>query len=103
MGARTHEVQVVKIFGAVVRAEPGGLGQHRLEREGRTEVAVQLAFKMQRVDPMLGDDVFLQVGQVVLFQEAYNAVAVGAGSGRTSQTFSPPSRITSPSVQLVCA
>ena len=56
MRAGADEVKIGNIFAQVVRAEPRGLRQDRLDRKGATEVTVQRVAEVQRVDVVLGDD-----------------------------------------------
>lgn len=79
MGSCADEVQVWRLFAAVVRAKPGRLRKQRLDGEGGAAEAVEVALKVNRIDVVLGDDVFLQIGQVVILEELHNGVAVGLG------------------------
>ena len=48
-----------------------------MDGKGGAEVAVKRAGKVARVNAVLGDDVGLQIGQVVSFEEVHDCVAIG--------------------------
>src|SRR5579875_1165738 len=76
MSARTHKVKIGDIFTDVMRTEPGRLRQHRLNREGAAEVAVQCILKVQRVDSTFRDDMLREVRQITLLKIPDNHIAV---------------------------
>ena len=57
-------------------AEPGRLCKERFNREGGSFITVQYILEVKRINIMFGDQVILQTGQIIIFQEAYNPVAV---------------------------
>ena len=57
VSSRTHEIQVIEILRFVMRSEPGRLRQNWLYRERRSQIAVQLALEVQRVNIMFGHDI----------------------------------------------
>ena len=55
MCAGAHKVEIRQILGAIVGSEIRRLGQDRLDREGRAQVAVERTPEMARIDHVLAD------------------------------------------------
>ncbi len=62
VGTCAAKVESADIFGDVVRAEPGALGEDRFELEGGTVVGIEPRFKITRGEDKFTDEVFTQVG-----------------------------------------
>ena len=62
VGACATEVESADIFGDVVGAEPGALGEDGFELEGGAVVGVEAGFEIARGEDKFTDDVFAQVG-----------------------------------------
>ena len=76
MRAGADEVEIRQILGAIVRAEVRRLGQDRLDREGRAQVAVERIPEMARVDHVLADQVRGESRQEAILEEAHDAVTI---------------------------
>ena len=63
MRSRTHEVQAIEFLAAVVRPEPGALGEHRRHAESRAAKRRQAVLEILRREQARGHDLVLQVRQ----------------------------------------
>ena len=61
VGTCAAKVESANIFGDVVRAEPGALGEDGFELEGGTVVGIEPGFKITRGEDKFTDEVFTQV------------------------------------------
>mmetsp|Transcript_53793 Transcript_53793/g.126972 ORF Transcript_53793/g.126972 Transcript_53793/m.126972 type:complete len:228 (-) Transcript_53793:961-1644(-) len=80
VGAGADEVEPVHFLAAVVRPEPGALGQHRLHREGGALVAVEPVLEVLRREHQRGDHLVFQPRQQRLAQALGDGGAVGLGA-----------------------
>src|SRR5689334_15930451 len=62
MRPRTDEIEVRDMIVAIMDAEPGALGQDRLEAEGAAEMRVQILGKILRRIMEFGHDPLMDVG-----------------------------------------
>jgi len=62
VGTCATKVESADIFGNVVGAEPGALGENGFELEGGTVVGIEPGFKIARGEDKFTDEVFTQVG-----------------------------------------
>src|SRR5690606_6187499 len=76
MGAGAHQIEVVDPGVAVVGPEPGALGENRLQREGGTQVRVELIAKIDGAEVPAGHQVLPQLRDVAALQIVEDAVAV---------------------------
>ena len=62
VGTCATKVESADIFGDVVGAEPGALGEDGFELEGGAMVGIEPRFKISRGEDKFTDEVFAQVG-----------------------------------------
>src|SRR5688500_15187910 len=82
MCSRPDEIEIVIILGTIMRSEPCRLRENRLNGECGSQAAVQFMAEVQRVDTVLSDDIFLQIREIVVFQELHDDIAIRFGSLR---------------------
>ena len=67
VGACAAKVESADIFGDVVGAEPGALGEDGFELEGGAMVGIEAGFEIARGEDKFTDEMFAQVGDDSFF------------------------------------
>ena len=67
VGACAAKVESADIFGDVVGAEPGALGEDGFELEGGAMVGIEAGFEIARGEDKFTDEVFTQIGDDSFF------------------------------------
>jgi len=76
MGAGADDIEVGNHVITVMRAEPGALGEDRLQRKRRTQVRVELVAEIVRGEDAVSHQITAQTGNIVPLEVLENAVAV---------------------------
>ena len=77
VGPGPAEVEATHVFGDIVGAEPGTLGEDRFKLESGTEVGIEPGLEIPGGEDELADKVFAQVGNNGFLQGGENTVCVG--------------------------
>src|SRR5690606_40209187 len=76
MGARADNIEVRNDVIAVVRPEPGALGQYRLYRKRRAKMSVEFVTEVEGGEVADGDEVFQQPWNVAIIEILQDPVAI---------------------------
>ena len=91
MGAGADEIEVADDVVAIVGAEPGALGQQRLEAEGGAEMGAEIAREIRRAE--VEDRISSrsrEAGQDALLDDREDALGIGAAPSASQSSGSLP-------------